>query len=71
MHDANGTKLEVGDRVMIPAVVTGLCEGTADYCNVTVQTALGRRPDGAKDSFSAINTGQLVKLSGKDVTLGI
>ena len=69
MHDANGTKLNVGDKVMIPGEITQLCEGTADYCNVTVQTTLGRRPDGQKESFSAINTAQLVKVSGGEIKL--
>lgn len=60
MHDANGTPLKVGDKVMIPCEITYLSESTPDYCNVTVQTELGRRPDGHKESFSAINTAQLV-----------
>jgi len=41
------------------------------FCNVTVQTTLGRRPDGQKDQFSAINTAQLVKMSSDDVNLGL
>lgn len=70
MHDANGTKLEVGDKVMIPAVITELY-ATEDYCNVAVETTLGRRPDGQKERFSSINTGVLVKVSGKDNSLGV
>ena len=65
MHDRNGTKLSVGDQVMIPAVITSIAEGTEDYCNVGVQTSLGRRPDGQKDTFSAINTAQLVLVEKK------
>lgn len=60
MHDANGTLLKIGDRVLIPATIVQISEGTEDYCNVTVETDLGRRPDSAKDRFAAINTGQLV-----------
>jgi len=60
MHDVNGTPLKVGDKVMLPCVVTGISEGMADFCNVTVQTELGRRPDGQKVTFSAINTAQMV-----------
>jgi len=71
MHDANGTPLKVGDRVMIPCVIIDLCQGTPDYCNVGVETTLGRRPDGQKEIFRAINTAQLVKLSGEDKPLGL
>ncbi len=56
MHDRNGTPLQVGDRVLIEGTVTALAGGE-DYCNVTVQTLAGRRPDGAKETFHAINTG--------------
>ena len=59
MHDANGTPLKVGDVVMIPAVVTQLHAGE-NYCNVSVETVFGRRPDGLKENLSAINTGVLV-----------
>lgn len=60
MHDANGTPLQKGDRVLIPCVITSLspCE---TFCNVDVRTELGRRPDGQFNTFSAINTGQLIK----------
>ena len=61
-EDASGTPLKVGDKVMIPAVVTDLCEGNPDYCNVGVETTLGRRPDGLKERISAINTAQPVKI---------
>jgi len=71
MHDVNGTKLEVGDNVLIPGVITNLCVGTPDYCNVSVQTALGRRPDGEKESFSAINTAQMIKVSGGGMSFGL
>jgi hypothetical protein len=71
MHDANGTQLNVGDKVLIPCVIKSLSVGTPDYCNVSVETTLGRRPDGNKESFSAINTAQLVKMSGGDVVLGM
>jgi len=66
MHDANGTPLSVGDTVLIPAVITKL-DGGEEFCNVGVQTVLGRRPDGLKESFSAINTGVLI-LHQKAVT---
>lgn len=65
MHDARGKSLKVGDLVMIPAVITNLYE-TEDYCNVAVATQIGRRPDGLKETFSAINTGVLIKISATD-----
>jgi len=71
MHDVNGTQLHVGDNVLIPARITQLCEGTEDFCNVTVETTLGRRPDFATECFSAVNTAQLVKVSGHGVQLGV
>lgn len=66
MHDARGKPLKVGDTVLIPAVITNLSEGTEDYCNVSVATQIGRRPDGQKETFSAINTGVLIKVSATD-----
>ena len=60
MHDKNGTELAVGDRVAIFGTITQLCTSTEEYCNVTVTTDYGRRPDGDKSAFSAINTAQLV-----------
>ncbi len=65
MHDAKGRTLSLGDRVMIPAVVTEL-HPTDDYCNVSAASALGRRPDGAKETFSAINTGVMVRINPGD-----
>lgn len=59
MHDRNGTPLKKGDIVTITAQITDL--GVAeDYCNVTVKTVDGRRPDGQPETISAINTGVLV-----------
>nr|WP_298685201.1 hypothetical protein [uncultured Dongia sp.] len=55
MHDKNGTPLKKGDVVMIPAVVTEV-SATEEFCNVSLETIHGRRPDGAKERISAINT---------------
>lgn len=62
MHDRNGTPLKVGDRVMVEGVITNLSESTPDYCNVTVQSIVGRRPDSQKEAL-CINTGVLALLS--------
>ena len=64
MHDKNGTELKKGDRVLIEAEIVELSTGS-DYCNVTVETVTGRRPDGAKERVSAINTGVLTLLERK------
>lgn len=65
MHDANGRPLAKGDRVLIPATITQLSPGE-DYCNVSVESELGRRPDGAKERISAINTGVLLRANPGD-----
>lgn len=59
MHDVNGTKLKVGDIVMIPCKITAL-NPSDDFCNVSLETVHGRRPDLAKENFYAINTGVTV-----------
>jgi hypothetical protein len=58
MHDRNGTPLKKGDIVTITAEITEL-NGTPDYCNVSLRTVAGRRPDGEKEHIGAINTGVL------------
>jgi hypothetical protein len=70
MHDANGTPINKGDRVLIPCEVLEVYPGP-DYCNVSVRTTLGRRPDGQRETFSAINTAQLVKVSGGEIKLDL
>jgi hypothetical protein len=65
MHDANGKELKVGDVVMIPAVIRDI-GASDDYCNVSLTSVYGRRPDGAKESFNAINTGVLLRNNDGD-----
>jgi hypothetical protein len=65
MHDAKGRALVKGDIVLIPATITELY-ATEDYCNVSAKSILGRRPDGAKESFSAINTGVMLRANPGD-----
>lgn len=62
MHDALGKQLKVGDHVIIMAKVTHL-DPSEEFCNVSVESTLGRRPDGAKEHISAINTGVLLKVT--------
>ena len=61
MHDRNGKPLAKGDKVIIEAVITDL-SATEDYCNVSLESVHGRRPDGMKETFNAINTGVLEKV---------
>lgn len=68
MHDANGTALKVGDVVLIEGIITKL-DPNEEYCNVTVETAKGRRPDKQVETISAINTGVLVKFASALVLL--
>jgi hypothetical protein len=65
MHDAKGRPLAVGDLILVPAKVTQLSP-TEDYCNVSVESAYGRRPDGDKERISAINTGVLLRANAGD-----
>lgn len=65
MHDAIGRELKVGDRVLIPAVITEL-NATETYCNVSLRSAIGRRPDDAFERISAINTGVTLRANPGD-----
>lgn len=61
MHDLNGTELKKGDVVFIPCRIEELHPGD-DYCNVTLKSLHGRRPDGNPETISAINTAVVVLL---------
>ena len=61
-HDVNNNLLAEGDEVILRAKVKSIQAGE-DYCNVTIESVHGRRPDGLKESVSAINTGVLEKIS--------
>jgi hypothetical protein len=65
MHDYKNRPLNRGDTVLIPAVITEL-SATEDYCNVTVESLYGRRPDGLKEHVYAINTGVLLRANADD-----
>ncbi len=65
MHDAKGRELKVGDIVLIPAVIS-ILSATEDYCNVSAKSSYGRRPDGERESFNAINTGVLIRANRDD-----
>lgn len=65
MHDAQNRELKIGDVVLIPATITQVSENP-DFCNVSVQTFFGRRPDGKTENISAINTGVLLRANADD-----
>ncbi len=69
MHDANGTPLKKGDKVMIPATIIEVYP-TEDYCNVTLQGTLERRPDNHKETMT-MNTASMIKVADADITLGL
>lgn len=61
MHDRKGRPLQVGDIVLVPARVAEISAQTDDFCNVTLESLYGRRPDGQKERICAINTGVTVR----------
>lgn len=65
MHDHYGQELRVGDLVMIPCRVIEL-QAFEDFCNVSLQSFFGRRPDDAKERIYAINTGVLLRANVGD-----
>lgn len=65
MHDAKGRPLKAGDIVLIPAKVKAV-HATEDYCNVSADSLYGRRPDGVKENFGAINTGVMLRANPGD-----
>lgn len=61
MHDRTGKPLKKGDKVTILATITDLFPNE-DYCNINLETVYGRRPDGAKEHLSGINTAVMDKM---------
>lgn len=64
MHDAKGRSLKVGDIVLIPARVIAT-HGGVDYCNVSVETLRGRRPDKQTELVTG-NTGVMYRANPGD-----
>lgn len=60
-HDKNGAELKVGDRVTVEFTVESISPGT-DYCNVTLKSVEGRKPDGMKECLTG-NAGVCVKVA--------
>jgi hypothetical protein len=50
-HDKNGQLLSAGDRVIVRATVREVHQGE-DFCNVTLESEEGRRPDDHKETLT-------------------
>jgi len=59
-HDAKGTPLQIGDRVLIPGILTGIAP-TDEYCNCAVDLEHFMPPDKTTTTLLNINTRQLIK----------
>lgn len=57
MHDVNGAKLQVGDKVLVECVIKHV-DADQDFCNVTVETVRGLPGNGLK-SCMTLNTKQV------------
>ena len=64
-HDRKGNLLAVGDKVFVPAVVTGIQPGD-DYCNCSLELTEKMPPDNTTTAFPAINTRQVEKWGSDD-----
>lgn len=65
MHDAKGRPLKAGDLVLVPCRVKET-NATEDYCNVTLETVFGRRPDGMVEHIGGINTAVTLRANAGD-----
>lgn len=58
-HDAQQNLLSVGDDVYLHGKVTSI-SSTEDFCNITIESDLGRKPDGHKETVT-LNAAVLYK----------
>jgi hypothetical protein len=65
MHDAKNRPLKVGDMVLVPCRIKEI-QATEDYCNVTIESTFGRRPDGKPERISAINSAVTLRSNAGD-----
>ncbi len=64
-HDKKGTKLKIGDRVVIPGVVTGLAP-TDEYHNVAIDLEHPMPPENTTTTLLNINTRQVIKADDQE-----
>lgn len=50
-HDRNGAEIKEGDIVLVECEVKTICAGE-EYCNLTVASVVGRKPDGRAETMS-------------------
>ncbi len=48
MHDNQGRELKRGDLVLVPMIIDQV-HPFPDYCNITLRSVQGRKPDGYKE----------------------
>lgn len=68
-HDAVGNLLQAGDEVILRGVVIEV-QPSDEYCNITIESVFGRKPDGMKERVSAINAAVLEKVPSQPPTEG-
>lgn len=59
-HDANDSKIEVGDTVYMPFVVQKVYS-VEEFCNVDLQSVYPMPGRNEKTNLSEVNTKQLIK----------
>lgn len=64
MHDAKGRELQVGDTVVIPAIITSVSPG--DFCCLDVETVGVMPGNGTKNRICALNTKQVYRANPDD-----
>lgn len=65
MHDAKGRPLKAGDLVLVPCRIKQTY-ATEDFCNVTLESVYGRRPDGMVETIGGINTAVTLRANAGD-----
>ena len=68
MHDRLGRELKEGDLVLVPCRVKSVF-ATEDFCNLTLESVFGRRPDDNKEVIHAINTGVVLRANEGDTNV--
>lgn len=59
MHDMNGTKLDVGDKVTMEFTVTSISSGV-EFCNCQLKSTLTMPGNDSHSEYGAVNTKQVL-----------
>lgn len=65
-HDAKGTELKIGDKVLIPGTITGIAP-TDEYCNCAVDLEHFMPPEQTVTTLLNLNTRQVEKSDRPDL----